>query len=235
MRCSKSHYYSDLELAGTFEKSPKASFSNVPLTNEGKMAKVKGNLGNDFCSQSLFLYGTKKDDGSPDFGLFCWFSYATIEVNKELRMGVMACIGEEKLTKDLIRKNGVFSANLVTEKLLPLADYYGCTSGRDNPDKMKFCPTIEKGQVLDVPTIAESPVSFELRVVKEIHAAEGSDIFLCEICNVIIEEKFKDKSLPFMERLKLVAPVITAGETTYVSLDGRELGRWSQPMKSLTK
>ena len=104
------------------------------------MSKVKGNLGNDFCPQSLFLYGTKKDDGTPDFGLFCWFSYATIEVNKELRMGVMACIGEEKL---------------------------------------------------------------------------------------------KDKSLPFMERLKLAAPVITAGETTYTSIDGRELGRWSQPMKTL--
>ena len=142
------------------------------------MSKVKGKLGNDFCPQPLFLYGTKKEDGTPDFGLFCWFSYATIEVEKELRMGAMACIGEEKLTKDLIRKNGVFSANLVTEKLLPLADYYGCTSGRDNPDKM-------------------------------------------------------NKTLSFMERLKLAAPVITAGETTYTSLDGRELGRWSQPMKSL--
>ena len=49
----------------------------------------------------------------------------------------------------------------------------------------------------------------------------------------MIEEKLKDKSLPFMERLKLAVPVITAGETTYTSLDGRELGRWSQPMKSL--
>ena len=49
----------------------------------------------------------------------------------------------------------------------------------------------------------------------------------------LIEENLKDKTLPFMERLKLAAPVITAGETTYTSLDGRELGRWSQPMKSL--
>ena len=197
------------------------------------MAKIKGKLGNDFCPQSLFIYGTKKDDGSPNFGLFCWFSYATIEVNKEPRMGVMACIGEEKLTKDLIRKNGIFSANLVTEKLLPLADYYGCTSGRDTTDKMKYSPTVEWGQVLDVPTIAESPVSFELRVVKEIHTAEGSDIFICEICNVMIEEKLKDKELPFIERLKLAAPVLTTGEVTYTSIDGRELGRWGQPMKSL--
>ena len=199
------------------------------------MAKVKGKLGNDFCPQTLFLYGTKKEDGTPNFGLFCWFSYATIEIKNEPRMGVMACIGEEKLTKDLIRKNGVFSANLVTETLLPLADYYGCTSGRDNSDKMKFTPTVEKGQVLDVPTIAESPVSFELRVIKEIHAAEGSDVFLCEICNVMIDEKLKDKSLPFIDRLKLAAPVLTSGETTYNSIDGRQLGRWGGPGQSLIK
>lgn len=49
----------------------------------------------------------------------------------------MISIGEEKRTKDLIRKNGVFSANLVSEQLLPLADYYGCTYGRITPDKMK--------------------------------------------------------------------------------------------------
>ena len=70
----------------------------------------------------------------------------------------MVCIGEEKTTKDLIRKNGVFSANLAGEALLPLADYYGCTSGRENPDKMKRLPTVEPGQVLPVPTIGASSV-----------------------------------------------------------------------------
>ena len=46
----------------------------------------------------------------------------------------MACINGEKQTKDLIRKNGMFSANLVSEQLLPLADYYGCICGRTTPD-----------------------------------------------------------------------------------------------------
>ena len=72
-------------------------------------------------------------------------------------MGVMACIGGEKLTKDLIRKNKVFSANLVTEELLPLADSYGNVAGRTHKDKMRFSPNVEKGVVLDVPTIAEVP------------------------------------------------------------------------------
>lgn len=33
--------------------------------------------------------------------------------------------------------------------------------------KMKFLPTVEWGQVLNVPTIVESPVSFELEVKKQ--------------------------------------------------------------------
>ncbi|MCR4713513.1 MAG: flavin reductase [Treponemataceae bacterium] len=197
------------------------------------MAKVENNFHNDFCPQSLFLYGTKKEDGTPDFGLFCWFSYVHTESEGSPRLGVMACIGEDKLTKDLIRKNGVFSANLVTEKLLPLADYYGTTSGRNTKDKMKFMPTVEQGKVLDVPTIAESPVSYELRVQKEIHLVEGSDVFICEICNVAIEESLSDKNVPFIERLKKAAPVLTCGENTYESIDGKYLGGWGEPKKSL--
>ncbi len=197
------------------------------------MAKIKGPIGNDFCPQSLFLYGNWKEDGTPNFGLFCWFSYAWVEKGTGGTFGVMACIGEEKLTKDLIRKNGVFSANLVSESLLPLADYYGNTSGREAPDKMKRLPTVERGQVLDVPTIAESPVSFELKVLEERHLAQGSDLFLCEICNVTMEESLQDKSVPFQERLSMAAPVTTAGEQSYSTLDGRYLGKWGEPMKKL--
>lgn len=123
----------------------------------------------------------------------------------------MACIGEEKQTKDLIRKNDVFSANLVSEQLLPLADYYGCTSGRPTPDKMKFLPAVERGQVLDVPTIAESPVSFELEVKKTIPMGDGSDIFLCLIRNVTQDEKLLDIEVPFTERLMKAAPVLAPG------------------------
>lgn len=145
----------------------------------------------------------------------------------------MACIGEEKQTKDLIRKNGVFSANLVSEKLLPLADYYGCTCGRTTPDKMKYLPTVERGQVLDVPTIAESPVTFELEVKKSFPMGDGSDLFLCLIRNVTQDERLTDTTVPFTERLKLAAPVLAPGEETYSSIDGRYLGKWGEPMKHM--
>ncbi len=193
------------------------------------MAKVKTTIGNDFCPQALFLYGTKQEDGQPHFGLFCWLGY----YHSSEGFGVMACIGEEKQTKDLIRKNGVFSANLVSEQLLPLADYYGCTYGRTAPDKMKRLPAVEWGQVLDVPTVAESPVSYELEVKKTIPMGDGSDIFLCLIRNVTKDEKLLDIAVPFAERLMQAAPVLAPGESTYSSIDGRYLGKWGEPMNKL--
>ena len=175
---------------------------------------------NNFCPQSLFLYGTYRDDGTPNFGLFCWFSYYW---DKEL--GIMACIGETKLTKDLIRKNGVFSANLVTEPLLPLADYYGTHAGYD-PDKMKVLPEVTRGQVLNVPILAESPWSYELKVKKELNFDDG-DIFLCEISNILTEEYFLDESIPLADRMKKAAPVVSTHET-YFSLNHTPLGGWGK-------
>lgn len=206
------------------------------------MAKIKGEISNDFCPQALYLYGNYEEDGTPHFGLFCWYGWCWLgEGNGKL--GVMACIGEEKRTKDLIRKTGVFSANLVSEPLLPLADYYGCVSGRATPGKMERLPTVERGQALDVPTIAESPVSFELKVVKEETLSKGrldggedgsvSTLFLCEVANVTIDERLTDRSLPVIERMKLSQPVSSMAEETYVNFFGQELAKWGEPMKSL--
>lgn len=191
------------------------------------MAKTQA-LSNDFCPQTLFLYGNYEEDGTPHFGLFCWFSYCWLD-----RLSVMACIGEEKMTKDLIRKTGVFSANLVNEPLLPLADYYGNTSGREMPDKMKRLPGVERGQVLDVPIITESPVNFELKVVSERNLSPGCDLFVCRIENALIDERLKDSSLPVIERLQLARPVSTVAEETYVNFFGKELGKWGGLMGTL--
>lgn len=206
------------------------------------MAKIQGKLDNNFCPQSLYLYGNYEEDGTPHFGMFCWFGWCWLgEV--EGKLGVMACIGEEKRTKDLIRKTGMSSANLVSEGLLPLADYYGCISGREHPDKMKRLPTVQRGQVLNVPTIAESPVSIELKVIKEETLSQGrlsngeadssSTLFLCEVVNVTIDERLTEESLSVLERMKLARHVSTVANETYVNFFGQELGKWGDPMKAL--
>ena len=133
------------------------------------MKKISTGITNDFCPQTLFLYGTYKEDGTPNFGLFCWFSYYW-----DTEMGVMACIGGNKLTKERIHATKVFSANLVTEEMLPLADYLGNKDGYES-DKMDFPLETEKGAVLDVPVLSCSPVT------AQISPAAATSVSSCDV------------------------------------------------------
>lgn len=181
------------------------------------MNKISINHSNDFCPQPLYLYGTYKEDGTPNFGLFCWFSYCW---DKELH--IMACIGEEKLTKDRIRLNKVFSANLVTESMLPLADYFGNKPGYD-ADKMSVHVETMPGAVLDVPVLKESPWSYELEVKQSIRL-DNSEIFICKIRNILADPQLVNKEASVEERAKKAAPVVTTA-ATYFKL-GERIGSW---------
>lgn len=205
------------------------------------MSKISVPITNDFCPQTLFLYGTYGEDGAPDFGLFCWFSYC-----RDKELGVMMCIGGEKLTKDRIRKNKVFSANLVTEKMLPLADYLGNKSGYDG-EKMDFGLKVEKGEVLDVPIMSCSPVIFELEADRSI-PLDGGEVFICKIRNVLMDEGLTDgvrgagerissigeqssEKKSVEERIRSIAPVHTTC-STYFSWNGASLGEWGNVQHS---
>jgi flavin reductase (DIM6/NTAB) family NADH-FMN oxidoreductase RutF len=181
-------------------------------------------ISNGFCPQTLFLYGTYKEDNAPNFGLFCWFSYYW-----DSELGVMACIGEKKLTKDRILDKKVFSANLVTEELLPIADYFGNKPGYDK-EKMNVSIETEKGHVLDVPVLAKSPVVFELEVDKTINFGD-SDVFLCKIRNVLADEFLCDDAISIEKRIKTIRPVHTTCQT-YFSWDGTEICSWGKAMKN---
>lgn len=191
------------------------------------MTKISRQATNDFCPQTLFLYGTYKEDKTPDFGLFCWFSYCW-----DGDLGAMMCIGGEKLTKDRIKAGNVFSANLVTEKILPMADYLGNKSGYDK-DKMDFNVAIGKGEVLDVPILTESPVNFELEVTRTIPLDDG-EVFLCRIRNVLYSEELADEKILVGDCLRKIAPVSTTCNT-YFSFTGEVLGAWGDPGKTFEK
>jgi len=191
------------------------------------MMKKSMPISNNFCPQTLFLYGTYKDDGTPNFGLFCWFSYYW-----DSEMGVMACIGGNKLTKDRIQATKIFSANLVTESILPLADYFGNTDGY-LANKMDFVVGMTEGAVLNVPVLDDSPLAFELEVSQSI-LLDGGEVFLCKVRNVLVDERLNDNGSSVEHRIQSIAPVSTTCQT-YFSWDGKALGAWGEPMKSLKK
>ena len=189
------------------------------------MSKISVAPTNDYCPQTLFLYGTYDDEGKADFGLFCWFSSIW-----HGELGVMACIGGEKLTKENIHKRKVFSANLVTEALLPLADYLGNTQGRD-PGKMNLDLAIEKGSVLPVPVLTASPVSFELEVKQFIPLHDG-EVMLCTIRNVLQDDSLANDTIGSPEKLAAIAPIRTTCNR-YFGWDGSDLGAWGEPRRRI--
>lgn len=182
-------------------------------------------ISNKLCPQTLFVYGTYNSDGKPNFGLFCWVSYYWGE-----NLGVMAAICEDKRTRDNIRANGVFSMGLVTEELLPLADYFGNKSGYD-AEKMAIDTGIEKGRELNVPVLEKCPWTFELEVDK-CFKDNDVDIYLCKIRNVLAEEVLCGDSGALEEKLGIMRPACNV-DGTYFSWDGRALGKWGDLMKKL--
>ena len=187
------------------------------------MKKVSVPVTNDLCPQTLFVYGTKNEDGTPDFGLFCWFSYCWFD-----QLGVICAIGGSKRTLENIRRNKVFSANLVVESNLPLADYFGTADGRD-ADKMDVYVEWEQGAALDVPVLCSSPFCFELEVDNEIATGESNEtVLLCRIKNTLKAENLVDSSMTSEEILKTIAAVRTCIDYDYWAWDGRHLGKWHE-------
>lgn len=191
--------------------------------------KVSVPIGNDFCPQTLFTYGTFKEDGTPNFGLFCWFSYCWFD-----DLGVMCCIGGPKQTQDRILATRVFSANLVTESNLAISDYFGTADGHDT-DKMDVPFAWERGHVLDVPVLTDCPFSFELEVERVIplNEEEGIRVFLCRIRNVLKDAALVDSGLPMDEVMRRIGAVRTAGGIEYWAWDGRHLGAWHEPAQQI--
>jgi flavin reductase (DIM6/NTAB) family NADH-FMN oxidoreductase RutF len=181
------------------------------------MEKVSIDPANKFCPQALFLYGTYREDGKPNFGLFCWFSYCW-----DTELCVMACVGGKKMTKDRILLEKVFSANLVTESLLPLADYFGNTAGY-TPGKMDMPLEVERGAVLPVPVLKNSPWVFELEIKQSIQL-DDSDVFICKIRNTQAARELTDESKSAEERMRLTAPVMWAGAGHYFSVNPVSIG-----------
>jgi flavin reductase (DIM6/NTAB) family NADH-FMN oxidoreductase RutF len=140
----------------------------------------------------------------------------------------MACIGGNKLTKERIRDRKIFSANLVTEEILPIADYFGNKEGYHN-NKMEIGVETEKGKVLDVPILTKSPWIFELEVNQSINLDNG-EVLLCKIRNILAEEFLCDETISIERRIKTIRPVHTTCQT-YFSWDGNKICSWGEAMK----
>ena len=177
------------------KRSNKCSAGSCKTIPKGvlDMSKISLSPTNAFCPQSLYLYGTYKNEGTPDYGLFCWATYCWDE-----GLRFVACIGEDKLTRDRIRETGVFSA-----------------------DKSGIIRS-EKGAVLEVPVPESSPWTFELEVDKTLHLDDTrtSEIYVCRIRNLRADKRLAEEAGSLEERLALAAPVVSQADRPQTQILG---------------
>lgn len=118
---------------------------------------------------------------------------------------VSISVRKERYSYEILKETKEFVLNLVTKDLTRAADYCGVRSGRD-VDKFKEMHLTElPSQTVAAPGIAESPVNIECKV-KSVQALGSHDLFLAEVTNVTIEDKYLDEKGKFdLNRAGLIA------------------------------
>lgn len=167
------------------------------------------------CVQPMFLIGTIDEAGKANFAPITWLSATS---DGERYLIVISLFGSKKTRKN-VQATGMLSANLVTEQLLPLADYLGSVSGNDG-EKGKCSYAVSPGRCLPVPTLDESPFVYELEVEKSVTVGE-SETFFCHPKAVTVDENVQFGEDGTGLDLTLLHPVIYSGD--YHTL-GRHLG-----------
>lgn len=174
-----------------------------------------------FSPQPMYMIGTYNQDSTPNFCIITWLGFSA-----DNGPCLMMSIGGSKLTKTNIFREGRFSANLITEDNLWLADYFGTTRG-ENGTKNAVNYTIQRGRKVDVPIIDESHWIYECRVKKHF-ALDGADLFIAEIVSIQIDEEYKDMDMKHID-LKHIRPAVYS-PYQYYSIGEKlgEMGEWKE-------
>ncbi|HBJ76638.1 MAG TPA: flavin reductase [Porphyromonadaceae bacterium] len=97
----------------------------------------------------------------------------------------------ERYSYPLLKKTMEFAINLTNEELSFATDWCGVRSGKEYNkfNEMKLTP--EEGKFISAPLIKESPMSIECRV-KEVLSLGSHDMFIADVLNVAVEERYLD-------------------------------------------
>ena len=97
----------------------------------------------------------------------------------------------ERHSYPLILENMEFTLNLTTESMARATDWAGVRSGRDYDKWKQTGLTPLKGEMVQSPTIEESPLAIECRV-KEIMRLGSHDMMIAEVLCVRADDRYID-------------------------------------------
>ncbi len=141
-------------------------------------------------------------------------------------------VRKERYSHGIIKETGEFVVNLTTKDLVFATDYCGVKSGRDT-DKFKAMNlTPEKSENVKAPSIKESPVNLECKVV-EVKELGSHDMFIAEVVGVRVDEAYMDEKGKFHLN---ATDLVTYSHGEYFLL-GKKVGKfgYSVEKKSNTK
>ena len=131
-----------------------------------------------FSPQPMYIVGSKNENGAPNFCIITWLGFSFDKTPH-----LMMTVGGSKLTKTNILRTGRFSAGMITEDILWLADYFGSTQGEDG-EKNRVPYSYTWGKVVDAPVIDQCHWTYECQVTRTVEL-DGAHLFLAEIKNII--------------------------------------------------
>ena len=177
-----------------------------------------------FSPQPMYIIGTTNEDKSVNFCIITWLGFSFDKTPH-----LMMSIGGSKLTKTNILRENQFSANLITEDNIWLADYFGCSKG-ENGIKNKVDYEYHWGHLLHVPVLEQSNWVYECKVTKVIEL-DGSHLFLADIKNIQIDKRYENMNLEMIDLMQL-KPAIYA-PYNYFLIGGKigECGEWQKNLK----
>lgn len=166
-----------------------------------------------FFTQQVFLIGTYNEDGSDNFAPISWISYTNGEPSC-----LIISIKGIKNTPLNIERTGLLSAAIVTPEWLPLIEQFNdATYSRALFENMHY--DVVKGNVLNVPLLADSKFSYECEVIQTVKLGETATYF-AQIKNINMSEEIK--ALEFFD-LRVINPLIYS-PMNYFTV-GEHLGR----------
>jgi len=97
----------------------------------------------------------------------------------------------ERHSYPVLKKQMEYVINLTTREMAKATDWCGVVSGRDHNKFAEMELTAGKSSIVRAPLIEQSPVCIECRV-KEVLALGSHDMFISDVVNVRIDDRYLD-------------------------------------------
>lgn len=164
------------------------------------MGKQVWKAGNMLYPLPVVMVSVADQAGNANIVTIAWAG--TICTNPPM---VSISVRPERHSYQMIKETGEFVINLTTKDLVYATDFCGVKSGRD-VDKFQACHLTKiKGEHVNAPMIAESPVNIECKV-REIKELGSHHMFIADVVAVHADEKYMNEKNKFC--LEKAEPIV---------------------------